>query len=257
MIAEDSHEYEVQEENYFISMTDMMVGLIFIFIILIMYYAVQLQSETQRLKVETQRLDGSGTRSEILAQLKERLEKELNVQIFVDNATGVLRLPDSILFDSGQAELKPDGKTAISHLAGALSDILPCYTSDGGRRLECSKAEHLVESVYIEGHTDADAYSAAGRAIKDNWDLSAIRATNTFRAVVDARPDLTSLCTQVVEQRCEPVLSVSGYGPQRPVSPGSSDADKRKNRRIDLRLVMVTPDAGEAKAAIEQHLIPQ
>lgn len=246
MIAEELQEQEIHEENYFVSMTDMMVGLVFIFIIMLMYYAVQLQSETAR-------LDGSDTRSEILVRLKERLEQELNVQIYVDHANGVLRLPDSILFDSGHAELKPEGRTAIRHLADALAETLPCYTTEGISNRDCPPAEHLVESVYVEGHTDVDRFAGSG-AMRDNWDLSAMRATNTFRAVVESRPELTALCTQSPNGRCEPVLSVSGYGPQRPVSPGLSEADKRKNRRIDLRLIMVTPDAGGAAEAVAKNL---
>jgi chemotaxis protein MotB len=246
MIADEVQEQEVEQENYFISMTDMMVGLVFIFIIIMMYYAMQLQSETAR-------LDGSETRSVILEKLKERLEKELHVQIYVDEENGVLRLPDSILFDSGHADLKPDGRDAVQHLATALADILPCYTSEGGQRVGCKPAEHLVESVYVEGHTDTDAMGGGG-LIRDNWDLSVMRATNTFRAVIDSRPELTTLCSHAPGSPCEPVLSVSGYGPQRPVDAASTDEAKRRNRRIDLRLIMVTPDSGRAAGAVAGRL---
>jgi chemotaxis protein MotB len=42
-----------QEESYFISMTDIMVGLLFIFLILLTYFAFQLQDEAERQKDET------------------------------------------------------------------------------------------------------------------------------------------------------------------------------------------------------------
>jgi flagellar motor protein MotB len=90
--------------------------------------------------------------------------------------------------------------------------------------------------------------------IRDNWDLSVMRATNTFRAVVEARPELTTLCSRAGDDPCEPVLSVSGYGPQRPAAAGSSDEVKRRNRRIDLRLIMVTPDSREAVSAVARRL---
>jgi len=50
------------------------------------------------------------------------------------------------------------------------------------------------------------------------------------------------------------VLSVSGYGPQRPVDPGDSIEAKAKNRRIDLRIIMVTPDSGQTVHRVEQAL---
>ena len=39
----------------------------------------------------------------------------------------------------------------------------------------------------------------------------------------------------------EPLFGVSGYGPTRPVAPETSEANKRLNRRIDIRFNMVTP----------------
>ena len=47
MILEEAQEIVAEEENYFVSMTDLMVGLVFVFIILLMYFALQFQ-ETER-----------------------------------------------------------------------------------------------------------------------------------------------------------------------------------------------------------------
>ena len=49
MILDEAHEVEVDEENYFVSMTDMMVGLVFIFIIMLMYFALQFQDITDHM----------------------------------------------------------------------------------------------------------------------------------------------------------------------------------------------------------------
>jgi hypothetical protein len=38
------------------------------------------------------------------------------------------------------------------------------------------------------------------------------------------------------------LISVAGYADRRPVETGSDDAAKARNRRIDLRLVMMAPD---------------
>jgi flagellar motor protein MotB len=43
-----------------------------------------------------------------------------------------------------------------------------------------------------------------------------------------------------------PVLSVSGYGPGRPVNRGDDAASKQMNRRIDVRFLMVTPTGDDA-----------
>lgn len=249
MITEHSDEHEaVEEENYFVSMTDMMVGLVFIFIILLMYFAMQFRDVTEELS------GADRTRTQILQQIQQSLHDK-GVEVSIDTQNGVLRLPDSILFDSARAELKPEGISAVAHLGAALTDVLPCYV-DGAikRRPDCPKTKHRVESVYVEGHTDADRYSGSG-ALKDNWDLSVVRATNTYRALTQLQPLLGDLCVEK-SGHCEPVLSVSGYGPQRPVASATGTAEQRKaaNRRIDLRLIMVTPDAGATVRQLHERL---
>lgn len=247
MISADDHYYEehVEEENYFISMTDMMVGLVFIFIILMMYYAMQFRQTTDQLT------SADRTRSTILIQLEEYL-KQKGVKVEVDTRTGVLRLPDEILFDSAQARLKPDGVTALGNLADGLMLVLPCYTDGVERPASCPPLSHKIESVFIEGHTDSDRFF--GRAgLADNWDLSVVRATNTYRQLIAMRTELESLCLSDNSGTCNPILSVSGYADKRPVAHGTDEATKRRNRRIDLRILMAAPKASET-APIEERL---
>lgn len=247
MILEETHDQIVEEENYFVSMTDLMVGLVFVFIILLMYFALQFQEVTEELT------GANKTRTEILEQLQETL-KARGVEVIIDRDNGILRLPDSILFDSGQSQLKLEGREKVGSLADALRDVLPCYSQGLERAASCPQSKHLIESVYIEGHTDSDRYGGSG-ALRDNWDLSVVRATNTFRALIEFEPELIGLCAPK-QNRCEPILSVSGYGPQRPVpnSQGSEDQRKQQNRRIDLRLIMMAPDSGEARHSLEDRL---
>jgi len=77
-----------EEESYFVSMTDMMVGLLFVFLIMLMYFALQYKDNAQEL------LTADATRTTILEQLKESLKRE-GVEVQIDTETGVLRLPDS------------------------------------------------------------------------------------------------------------------------------------------------------------------
>lgn len=249
MILDDAHEAEVDEENYFVSMTDMMVGLVFIFIIMLMYFALQFQDITDQMT------GADRERTEILKQLQQSL-KEKGVPVTIDTQNGILHLPDAILFDPSQAELKPDGRVAVGHLADALAEVLPCYTSarsgEAPRPSTCRDTPYQIEAVYVEGHTDLDPYVGGGQ-ISDNLDLSAFRATNTFRELIHRRPEIGHRCAKT-RSDCEAVLSVSGYGSERPVVAGNSDAAKRSNRRIDLRLTMIAPDSQAAIQAVSREL---
>jgi chemotaxis protein MotB len=77
---------------------------------------------------------------------------------------------------------------------------------------------------------------------RDNWNLSADRAVNTYRALMSGTPELADIKNaRLRPQDPQPLFGVSGYGPTRPVAPETSEANKRLNRRIDIRFNMVTP----------------
>jgi chemotaxis protein MotB len=247
MISDEVYEHVIEEENYFVSMTDMMVGLVFIFIIMLMYFALQFRNVTDQLT------SANRTRAQILRELQQSL-KDKGVAVTIDTQNGVLHLPDSILFDKGKAELRADGAGAAAKLASALVEVLPCYTDGGIIPLKCnSKTSHYIESVYIEGHTDIDNPRGVG-CLGDNLALSACRSVNTFRALLANEPSLGLLCTRIAQTLCQKVLSVSGYGAERLVSTAAGEESQRHNRRIDLRLLMLTPDGGVAAKAVGTRL---
>lgn len=217
-----------EEESYFISMADMMVGLVFVFVILLLYFALQFQQKSKALS------DAGETRAQILRELKADLARH-NLKVEIDTATGVLRLPAAILFASGDYRLSKEGERAVGLVGQSMQQVLPCYTQPR-RRTGCPGAVHGIEAIFIEGHTDADALNGSG-LLSDNMDLSALRATNTFRTMRQMAPTLEAM--QTSEGR--PILSVSGYGKDRPVANGSSEEAKKQNRRIDLRFLMETP----------------
>jgi outer membrane protein OmpA-like peptidoglycan-associated protein len=249
-----NEKHVVEEENYFISMTDMMVGMVFIFIILLMFYVIQFRKETDRLR------GANETRAIIIQDIVDRLKNDKKIEgIDPDYENGIIRLQDSILFGSGEWILNQKGSSAISQIGDVLKQVLPCYTDNldnKPRPKDCRPDRgHRIESFYIEGHTDNIPFPPKGQ-IKDNLDLSAIRATNTYRALLAGltpeevsagRSTLKILCSKKSPQApCEPILSVSGYGETRPIG-----EDLSRNRRIDLRIIMLTPDSGRVGTAVK------
>ncbi len=231
---------EEEEESYFISMADMMVGLLFVFIILLLYFALQFQQKSKAIS------DAGQTRKEILQKLQRSLADD-GLRVAIDTRTGVLRLPAEILFAKGDYQLSPQGRVAIATVARSMAKVLPCYSyAAGSKTLGCANEVHSLDAIFIEGHTDADQLHGSG-VITDNLDLSALRATNTFRALSLAVPQLDTLHNlPASDPASSPILSVSGYGANRPIpGSGADEASKAANRRIDLRFLMETPqDSG-------------
>lgn len=220
-----------ESESYFISMTDLMVGLVLIFIILLAYFALNLQARTAELTGANQ------ARAEILEDLAEALREE-GLEVTIDIETGVLRLPDDVLFRSGQFTLTQEGEAAVQKVADAMAEILPCYTE--GAQCEGEPSPYRIDAIFVEGHTDTDNMSGG----MDNYDLSVMRAANTFRALKQANPIVDQMRNlPITSHGSAKILSLSGYGPDRLVDPGDSEAAKARNRRIDLRFLMMSPGA--------------
>lgn len=238
-----------EEESYYVSMTDLMVGVIFIFVIILMYFALQLQQAESRRLTRIDELErAQQARTEMLVDVKESLLKE-GIKVEIDEENGILHLPEQVLFESGQASLNSDGQKAIGVLSRSLAEILPCYTPQRVNLGRCKgRIDAQVESLFIEGHTDDKPVSIAN-PIGDNWRLSAERAIATFKEVQRATPTLDEL----VNYRRQKLFSVSGYSEYRPRQSNETESGRSANRRIDLRVLMQTPTS-EGLKAIDSHL---
>ena len=247
-MAARAHRHHVEEEeSYFISMTDLMVGLLFIFIIMLMFFALQFKDAREQ-TVDHLR-SAEEVRRQILSDI-EQLLKEQGIEVKVVWDQGMLRLPESVLFEKGSAELNAQGRRSIEALASALMEVLPCYTSGELSRTEgCPARIATVDAIFIEGHTDNDPLTPRS-GMRDNLDLSVMRATNTYRALLDASTDDAGVVAVLMfeNSRDVPVLSVSGYGEYRPVEADQDTEElKAKNRRIDLRILMTTPQSKDVE----------
>ena len=173
--------HEDTEESFFVSMTDIMVGLLFIFIILVVYFVLQVRIEAvkvreleeqagevaQRTQLDAYRNQVANQREEILRGFKV-FEDAGFTNVVIDTANGVLRFPDGVLFESGEYEFSEGSKSALAvdTLARSSGGAALFVLNESGQRFrtkdECRTGftdfpnayNAFVEAVYIEGHTD-------------------------------------------------------------------------------------------------------
>jgi chemotaxis protein MotB len=126
-----------------------------------------------------------------------------------DPDTGISKLDDDVLFETGKAELRPDARQMLSQFA----TILRSPEASGVR-------------LMIVGHTDNERIK--GAELRDeypnNWHLSAGRAL----AVADYLR-----ASGVPDSR----MGVAGYGQYQPVASNAPPNDRQKNRRVEVFLV--------------------
>jgi chemotaxis protein MotB len=157
----------------------------------------------------------SPTDSEEFSDMQEELQKileesELSGQIKLEiNERGLLiRFLDSVLFDSGKADLKPQAMDIIDK----VSDIL----------------NETNKKITVEGHTDNVPISTF--KYPSNWELSTTRAVNVVKYMID-KSDI------------DPVrLSASGYADQHPISDNKTIDSRKNNRRVDMVILRSNMD---------------
>ena len=144
-------------------------------------------------------------RSEFFGRLRDVLKGRDDVQIVGDRFV----FQSEVLFAPGQADIGPTGQSQLAQLAIALADIAAKIPDD------------INWVLQVDGHTD-NLPVRAGR-YTDNWDLSTERALSVVRFLV---------LQGVPAKR----LAATGYGEFQPLINGDSVADRRLNRRIELKI---------------------
>lgn len=138
--------------GYLASASDLMIGLLFVFIILVVVLALEQQRQAAEAREAKK---GRKPPIIVVTETFGKETKEGNPTIEVHPETGVLRLPEDMLFESGSAKLSPQGIVAIKRLGLDLGKILPCYVAKPKKT--CSKNQHddEIDTIFVEGHTDS------------------------------------------------------------------------------------------------------
>src|SRR5436190_9168887 len=120
------------------------------------------QSQTRIEQLENDRDTALQTHRSLEDEMRAALEsKDVTISQLQGKLT--VNILDRVLFDSGEADLKPDGAAVLRKVAGFL-------------------AQHPKLRVHVIGHTDNVPIRAAAHArFPSNWELSAGRALAAVR----------------------------------------------------------------------------
>ncbi|MCO5253687.1 MAG: OmpA family protein [Bacteroidia bacterium] len=148
--------------------------------------------------------------------LKDKMQKALfdfqnnGLTVEVKNGKVYVSMQEKLLFKSGSIEVDPQGKKALLELAKVLM-------------------EQQDVTIMVEGHTD-DVPILKGSYVKDNWDLSVLRATSIVRILTD-------------DGKIEPKrIIASGRGEYFPLNPLKTPEARAMNRRTEI---ILTPNLDE------------
>ncbi|HEY8209550.1 MAG TPA: OmpA family protein [Myxococcaceae bacterium] len=193
-----------QDELWLISYADLLTLLIGFFVLLVAVSPVKL-SRFEKLAASI-----SGQQPPPLEQLREKVDKLVKESKLEDrvvtreDAEGLgIELKDALLFDSGSAIIRPEGRAAISDVAKLVRELKD-------------------RPVIIEGYTDE--VPIATPQFRSNWELSSQRAINVLDALEAAG---------VAHSR----MTVRGHADTKPMTTqGTLDQQRAANRRVVIRV---------------------
>lgn len=213
---------EVEEAGYLASASDLMVGLLFVFIIMVVILSQRVE------EAESGSKNNDPLESAVRA-IGKKIQQS-GVPVVIDPASGVITLPADTLFPKGLAELSTDGVAVLGRAKVALNGILPCYIySERKNRSNCppNPNEVEIETIFIEGHTDSTPLQ---KGIYTNWHLGLDRAHAVYD-VLTVGP-----MQNFKNERSLDVVGISSYADKRPNK--DEPNDDAKNRRVELRFVL-------------------
>ncbi len=157
--------------------------------------------------------------AEVLAlqKVREKLETLLQPLSSAHQVTMVslpltltIQLDASVLFASGQADLKPAAVTLLRQVAGSLQQLPPPFTT------------------IVQGYTDDQPIATA--RFPSNWALSVSRAVTVVQLFNDSGLNGGQLAAE-------------GFGQFAPVASNATDEGRAQNRRVVLVIHAPEPDA--------------
>lgn len=144
--------------------------------------------------------DGILDGQKIIDVIKNDVDIETSVKVFKNDRGIVIRLNETMLFDTGSAIIKPQAKVMLDKISLSLAKF--------------------GNPILIEGHTDSMPISSD--KFPSNWELSTARATNIIKYLTDVHKFSPSR------------LSAVGYGEYMPIAENTSPQGRAKNRRVDI-----------------------
>ncbi len=211
------------EESWLLPYLDIFILLTMMFIVLLSMSSTQLaNSETllsehketiESLQEEIEplrQLEMEGRSALMLQHWQERIHQVLDslklrddIALTLDDQFIALQIQDQMLFDSGRADLKPEGQQVLNNLIPVL--------------------QMAAGVILVEGHTDNIPISTT--QFPSNWELGAARASNVVRY----------LASRGMERS---LLRATSYADTKPIADNATEEGRQQNRRVTLLLRM-------------------
>ena len=217
-IGHDSHDEHGEEhgESWLMTYADTITNLLGFFVLIVSVSTVDMNkfaqvSEGVKEQMKSQQLEitSMAKLKKVLDSLMKDKEATGAIDINMDSKGINMTASNASFFNSGEAELLPDGRAIIDQITDQISKINDVFNVD------------------VEGHTDNSPISSANYA--SNWELSADRASQVVKYMISKGIPKDH-------------IKASSFADTRPVLPNEDKKgvplpeNKSRNRRVVIRV---------------------
>src|SRR5690606_11039986 len=209
-------------EAHWIPLSDLMTGLMMMFLLIAVAYMVQIESQTKRMREVAVLYDA--LRTQLYEDLKSEFENDLDrwgAEISRESLTVQFKEPE-VLFTLGSSDLRPKFKEI-------LDDFFPRYVAI----LTSEKYKQSITELRIEGHTSRVWSSSTDQqqSYLLNMALSQERTRSTLQYVMSL-PQLES-------QRdwLQKFATANGLSFSKLIRTKDGNEDARASQRVEFRVV--------------------
>ena len=211
----------IGEESHWIPLSDLMTGLMVIFLLIAVSYMMQVESDAAHIKSVA--IAYSETKDALYQDLRREFGADLpkwKAQLLKSDLTIRFSEPE-VLFATGSSELKPE-------FQAILRDFFPRYV----RILTQPKYRAAISEVRIEGHTSSgwNGVASPDEAYFLNMELSQARTRSTLAYVLNLPADREQITW------LRRFVTANGLSSSRLILDEQGVEDIARSRRVEFRV---------------------
>ena len=207
------------EEEHWISVSDLMAGLMVIFLFIAISYMKDIVIEKERIKQIA--VTWNETQTALYADLESEFKDDLSkwgAELNEDTLAIRFKEP-SVLFDSAKSDLKPQFQAILTDFFPRYIEVVGQYRSD-------------IAEIRIEGHTSSKWSGATSvlDAYFKNMALSQDRTRSVLQYALDTLP------TTQNRDWVQTIITANGLSSSKPVLMATGEEDTTQSRRVEFRV---------------------
>jgi outer membrane protein OmpA-like peptidoglycan-associated protein len=207
------------QEDHWIPLSDLMTGLMMVFMLVAIMFMLQLQVRENKIKDMGQKY--SDLRAQLCQDLRSKLKDDLANWKWDPSCSLSLRFLDpDAQFDTGSAVLKPKFRTT-------LDDFVPRYVEI----LRSEKYRDVIEEVRIEGHTSS---LWQGRRDESAYYKNMELSQNRSRAVLEYAFKIPSIRDYLYW--LVPLVTANGLSSSKSILGDDGNEDTARSQRVEFKV---------------------